>query len=87
VERKGDNGFAVTATGQELSILVAGARMSLEAMRGSPDAPATATVCRRACWTISIAPARGFRRHRRRSCAAGDVKQRGARARFTSRRA
>jgi hypothetical protein len=42
VERKRENVFTVTATGQELSALVAGARLALDAMRGSPDAPATA---------------------------------------------
>jgi hypothetical protein len=42
VERTRENVFAVTATGQELSALVAGARLALDAMRASPDAPATA---------------------------------------------
>ena len=42
VERKRENVFTVTATGQELSALVAGARVALDAMRASPDAPATA---------------------------------------------
>ena len=42
VERKRENVFTVTATGQELSALVAGARLALDAMRASPDAPATA---------------------------------------------
>ena len=42
VERDRENVFTVTATGQELSALVAGARLALDAMRASPDAPATA---------------------------------------------
>ncbi len=42
IERTRRNAFTVTATGQELSALVAGARLALEAMRASPDAPATA---------------------------------------------
>jgi hypothetical protein len=42
VERHRENVFTVTATGQELSALVAGARLALDAMRASPDAPATA---------------------------------------------
>ena len=42
VERTRENVFAVTATGQELCALVAGARLALDAMRASPDAPATA---------------------------------------------
>jgi hypothetical protein len=42
VERSRENLFTVTATGQELSALVAGARLALDAMRASPDAPATA---------------------------------------------
>src|SRR3954451_23860696 len=41
VERQRENVFTVTATGQELSALVAGARLALDAMRASPDAPAT----------------------------------------------
>jgi hypothetical protein len=43
VERTRENVFTVTATGQELSALVAGARLALDAMRASPEAPATAT--------------------------------------------
>lgn len=39
MERIRDNVFTVTATGQELSALVAGARLSLDAMRVAPDAP------------------------------------------------
>jgi hypothetical protein len=39
VQRTRDNVFTVVATGQELSALVAGARMSLEVMRQAPDAP------------------------------------------------
>ena len=42
VDRSRENVFTVTATGQELSALVAGARLALDAMRASPDAPATA---------------------------------------------
>ena len=42
VERNRENVFTVTATGQELSALVAGARLALDAMRASPDAPVTA---------------------------------------------
>jgi hypothetical protein len=42
MERTRENVFTVTATGQELSALVAGARLALDAMRASPDAPATA---------------------------------------------
>jgi hypothetical protein len=39
VERTRDNVFTVVATGQELSALVAGARMSLEAMQAAPQPP------------------------------------------------
>jgi hypothetical protein len=39
IERSRDNVFTVTATSQELSALVAGARMALEAMRSSPEPP------------------------------------------------
>jgi len=42
VERTRDNVFSVTATGPELSALVAGARLALDAMRASPDAPPAA---------------------------------------------
>jgi hypothetical protein len=42
VEQTRENVFTVTATGQELSALVAGARLALDAMRASPEAPATA---------------------------------------------
>ena len=42
VERTRDNVFTVTATGSELSALVAGARLALDAMRASPDAPPSA---------------------------------------------
>jgi hypothetical protein len=42
VERARENAFTVTATGQELSALVAGARLALDAMRASPEAPANA---------------------------------------------
>jgi hypothetical protein len=39
VERTRENVFTVTATGQELSALMAGARMSLDVMRAAPDPP------------------------------------------------
>jgi hypothetical protein len=39
VERSRENVFTVTATGQELSALVAGARIALEAMRAAPEPP------------------------------------------------
>lgn len=39
IERSRDNVFTVTATSQELSALVAGARMALEAMRSAPQPP------------------------------------------------
>ena len=39
VERARENVFTVTATGQELSTLVAAARMSLDVMRAAPDKP------------------------------------------------
>ena len=42
VERNRENVFTVTATGQELSALIAGARLALDAMHASPDAPADA---------------------------------------------
>jgi ABC-type transporter Mla subunit MlaD len=42
VERGRENVFTLTATGSELSALVAGARLALDAMRASPDAPTTA---------------------------------------------
>jgi hypothetical protein len=42
VARARENVFEVTATGQELSALVAGARLALEVMRAAPDAPADA---------------------------------------------
>lgn len=42
VERKRENVLVVTATGQELAALVAGARMALEAMRHDPRAPGEA---------------------------------------------
>jgi hypothetical protein len=38
VERTRENVFTVVLTGQELSALVAGARMSLEVMRAAPRA-------------------------------------------------
>ena len=39
IERTRENVFTVVATGQELSVLVAGARMALEAMRRAPEPP------------------------------------------------
>jgi hypothetical protein len=42
VEQTSENVFTVTATGQELSALVAGARLAVDAMRASPEAPAAA---------------------------------------------
>jgi hypothetical protein len=39
IERQRENVFTVTATGQELSALVAGARMALDAMRSAPEPP------------------------------------------------
>jgi hypothetical protein len=39
IERARENVFTVTATSQELSTLVAAARMSLEAMRSAPEPP------------------------------------------------
>jgi hypothetical protein len=39
VSRARDNVFALTLTGQELSALVAGARMALDIMEGDPHAP------------------------------------------------
>jgi hypothetical protein len=39
IERSRENVFTVTATSQELSALVAGARMALEAMRTAPEPP------------------------------------------------
>jgi hypothetical protein len=42
VERTRENIFTVTATSQELSALVAAARMALDAMLDDPHAPAGA---------------------------------------------
>jgi hypothetical protein len=44
IERARENVFTVTATGQELSALVAGARMALEAMRSAPEPPPEAAL-------------------------------------------
>jgi hypothetical protein len=44
VERARDNVFRVTATSQELSALVAGARLALDAMRSAPEPPPAAAV-------------------------------------------
>jgi hypothetical protein len=41
VERTRQNVFTIVATGQEISALVAGARMSLEVMRAAPQPPPT----------------------------------------------
>ena len=39
IERARENVFTVTASSQELSALVAAARMALEAMQGAPEPP------------------------------------------------
>ena len=39
IERARENVFTVTATSQELSALVAAARMAFEAMRSAPEPP------------------------------------------------
>ena len=39
IERARENVFQVTATSQELSALVAAARMAFEAMRSAPEPP------------------------------------------------
>ena len=39
IERSRDNVFTVTATSQELSALITGARMALEALRAAPEPP------------------------------------------------
>ena len=44
IERRRENVFAVTVTGDELSALVAGARMALEAMRAAPEPPPAAAL-------------------------------------------
>jgi uncharacterized protein YjgD (DUF1641 family) len=41
IERARDNVFMLTATSQELSALVAAARMAFEAMRAAPEPPPT----------------------------------------------
>ena len=41
IERSRENVFMVTATSQELSALVAAARMALGAMRAAPRTPST----------------------------------------------
>lgn len=41
IERARENVFTVTATSQELSALVAAARMAYEAMRSAPEPPPT----------------------------------------------
>ena len=44
IEQARDNVFTLTATSQELSALVAAARMALEAMRTAPDPPPAAAM-------------------------------------------
>jgi hypothetical protein len=44
IERARENVFTVTATSQELSALVAAARMALEAMRAAPEPPPAAVL-------------------------------------------
>jgi hypothetical protein len=44
IEQARDNVFTLTATGQELSALVAAARMAHEAMRTAPDPPPAAAM-------------------------------------------
>jgi hypothetical protein len=44
IERSRENVFTVTATTQELSTLVAAARMALEAMRSAPEPPPAAVL-------------------------------------------
>jgi hypothetical protein len=44
IERARENVFTVTATSQELSALVAAARMAFEAMRSAPEPPPTAVL-------------------------------------------
>jgi hypothetical protein len=44
IESTRDNVFTVTATSQELSALVAAARMALEAMRSAPEPPPPAAI-------------------------------------------
>ena len=44
IERKRENVVTVTLTSEELSALVAGARMALEAMRSAPEPPPAAVL-------------------------------------------
>jgi hypothetical protein len=44
IERSRENVLTVTATTQELSTLVAAARMALEAMRSAPEPPPSAVL-------------------------------------------
>jgi hypothetical protein len=44
IERARENVFTVTATSQELSALVAAARMAFEAMRSAPEPPPRAVL-------------------------------------------
>ena len=44
IKRKRENVFTVTLTSDELSALVAGARMALEAMRSAPEPPPPAAL-------------------------------------------
>jgi hypothetical protein len=41
IERARENVFTLTATSQELSVLVAAARMAFEAMQAAPEPPPT----------------------------------------------
>jgi uncharacterized protein YjgD (DUF1641 family) len=44
IEQARDNVFTLTATSQELSALVAAARMAFEAMRTAPDPPPSGAI-------------------------------------------
>ena len=44
IESTRDNVYTVTATSQELSALIAAARMAFEAMRAAPDPPPQAAI-------------------------------------------
>ena len=44
IERSRENVFTVTATTQELSVLVGAARMALDAMRSAPQPPLPAVL-------------------------------------------
>jgi hypothetical protein len=49
VEQNRENVFTVTATSQELSALVAAARMAFDAMRDDPRTPAEAVLISSVC--------------------------------------